>query len=171
MLSGSIGLKKITPKQLVRQWQRLPNKLDVNIWNFEIKAGKEAVSVFKQSFTLLRFNSSGEFPWRARKDKKTHAILNETGSLKESISWTHIGGKKGASGKTGARIYTDPNKFKNTKRHRGFCFAAVHNAKDGTYSYGRTGVRSIQRQYIGHSTVLKDRLIELADIIFEGFPK
>lgn len=169
MINSSGFAKKITPKQLSEQWLRLPNKLAVNIWNFEVRAGKEAVSVFKQSFTLLRFNSSGEFPWRERSDRKSHPILNETGSLKESISWKHLGG--GDSGGKGVRIYTDPGKFKNTKRHRGFCYAAIHNAKDGTYTYGNTGVRSIQRQYIGHSTVLKDKLKALSSIIFEGFPK
>lgn len=161
------GGKKITPKQLANQWRTLPNKFDVNVWNFEVKAGKAAVSVFKESFHLLRFNSSGEFGWRQRKDKKTHPILNETGSLRESIKWKHVGSK----GSGGTRIYTDPNGFKYTKRHTGFCYAAVHNAKDGTYTYGNTGARSVQRQFIGHSSVLKSKLEELSVIIFNGFPK
>ena len=161
-----IGAKNITPKQLIRKWSTLPNKFDVNIWNFEVKAGKAAVSIFKESFTLQRFNSSSEFVWRPRKKSYSHPILNETGSLQNSIKWQHMGKKA-----SGVRIYTDPNGFRNTKRHRGFCYAAIHNSPDGTYTYGKTGARSIQRRFIGHSTVLENKLKELSYIIFEGFPK
>lgn len=162
--------KTISSKQLINKWRTLPNKFEVNVWNFEVKAGKAAVSVFKESFNLQRFNSSSEFGWVSRRDKKTHPILNETGSLKDSIKWMHLG-EKGSDGAKGVRIYTDPNGFRNTKRHRGFCYAAIHNAKNGTYTYGNTGVRSIQRQYIGHSTVLKSKLKDLSVILFDGFPK
>lgn len=170
MANNTVGAKKITPKQLINQWRTLPNKLDVNVWNFEVKAGKAAAAIFKESFNLRRFNSSGEFGWRERKKSKPHPILDETGSLKGSIKWKHLG-TKGSRNAAGVRVYTDPNGFKHTKRHRGFCYAAVHNAKDGTYTYGKTGVRSIQRQYIGHSTVLKNKLKELSPILFDGFPK
>ena len=163
-------VKNITPKQLMAQWRTLPNKFDVNIWNFEVKAGKAATAIFKESFYLRRFNSSNQFGWKERRKSVPHPILNETGSLKNSIKWKHLGSKS-ARGASGVRVYTDPNGFKNTKRHRGFCYAAVHNAKDGTYTYGNTGVRSVQRQYIGHSTVLKNKLKELSPIIFDGFPK
>jgi hypothetical protein len=156
----------ITPKQLARQWKTLPNRFEVNLWNFEVKAGKAAASIFKQSFFLHRFNDSGEFGWRRRKDRKTHPILVETGSLRDSIKWKHTGQKA-----AGVRVYTDPNGFTNTKRHRGFCYAAVHNAPDGTYTYGKTGARSIQRQYIGHTSVLKDKLKVLSATIFNKFPK
>lgn len=169
MANKAVGAKNITPKQLINQWKTLPNKFEVNVWNFEVRAGKAAVSVFRESFNLQRFNSSNQFGWRERKDRKPHPILDETGSLKESIKWKHLGAKGSNAG--GTRIYTDPNGFKHTKRHRGFCYAAIHNAKDGTYMYGKTGVRSIQRQYIGHSTVLKSKLKELSVIIFDGFPK
>ncbi|MDR1090957.1 MAG: hypothetical protein LBL79_07760 [Prevotella sp.] len=170
MVNKMAGPKNLTPKQLMDQWRALPNKFDVNIWNFEVKAGKAAVSVFQESFYLRRFNSSGEFGWKERRKPRPYPILEETGSLKNSIKWKHLGTKCSKSA-AGARIYTDPNGFQNTKRHRGFCYAAVHNAPDGTYTYGRTGVRSIQRQYIGHSTVLKNKLKELSPIIFDGFPK
>lgn len=160
--------KNITPKQMIAQWKHLPHKFEVNVWNFEVKAGKEAVSIFKDSFDLQRFNSNGTLKWKKRRDNKPHPILKETESLKNSIKWRHSSGRDNPSG---VRIYTDPNAFKNTKRHRGFCYAAIHNAKDGTYKYGNTGVRSIQRQYIGHSTVLKNKLISLSELIFEGFPK
>jgi hypothetical protein len=158
----------ITPQQMVAQWRHLPHKFQVNCWNFEIKAGKEAVSVFKESFEMHRLNSFGSIPWRARRDSKPHPILKETSSLQNSIKWKH---RSDQSSPSGVRIFTDPNGFKNTKRHRGFCYAAVHNDKSGTHTYGKSGVRSIQRQYIGDSTVLKSKLMKLSAIIFEGFPK
>lgn len=160
--------KNISPKQMIAQWRHLPHKFEVNAWNFEVKAAKAAVSIFKESFDLQRFNSKGSFGWKNRRDTKTHPILKETESLKNSIKWRH---QSDRSSPSGIRIFTDPNGFKKTKRHRGFCYAAIHNAKDGTYTYGNTGVRSIQRQYIGHSSVLKEKLMSLSAIIFEGFPK
>jgi len=156
----------ITLQQLINQWKTVPNKFEVGVGNFEVRAAKAAVSVFKESFHLQRFNSPGNFGWKARRDGKSHPILIETGSLMRSIKWQHLG-QKG----TGVRVYTDPNAFMGTKRHKGFCFAAVHNAKDGTYTYGNTGVRSVQRQYIGHSTVLKDKLEEEMMLIFKRLLK
>jgi hypothetical protein len=158
----------ISPKQLAVQWRHLPNKLAVNCWNFEVKAGKAAVEIFKESFDLGRLNSTVSRPWRPRRDSKPHPILDETSSLRNSIKWRHQGSRSQTSG---VRIYTDPKGFKNSARHRGFCYAAIHNDPSGSHTYGNTGVRSIQRQYIGHSTVLKRKLESLSSIIFEGFPK
>lgn len=161
--------KPITPKQLAAQWRHLPHKFQVNLWNFEVQVGKAAVSIFKESFKLGRFNSSKSMPWRPRRDRKTHPILKETSSLKNSIKWKHLSAKASPSG---VRIYTDPNGFRNTKRHKGFCYAAVHNAPSGTHTYGSTGVRSVRRQYIGHSNVLRNKLKELTNtVLFAGFPK
>jgi hypothetical protein len=161
-----IEAKNISPRQLANKWRTLPSKFEVNVWNFEVRAGKAAVDIFKKSFDLQRFNSPGQFKWRGRRDAKSHPILDETGSLKSSIKWKHLDSKP-----SGVRIYTDPKSFGNTKRHRGFCFADVHNAPDGTYTYGNTGVRSVQRQYIGDSSLLGDKLKELSLVIFEGFHK
>jgi hypothetical protein len=167
-MAKKLNGKPISPQQMIAQWRHLPHKFQVNVWSFEIQAGRAAVSIFKESFDLKRLNSAGSMPWRPRRDKKTHPLLNETSSLKNSIKWKHISEKSNPSG---VRIYTDPNGFKHTKRHRGFCYAAVHNAKSGTYTYGRTGVASVQRQYIGHSSVLKNKLMQLSAVIFTGFPK
>ena len=160
--------KPLTPKQFMAQWRHLPHKFQVNLWNFEVKAGRAAVEVFKESFDLGRLNTSGSRMWRKRKDRKKHPILVETTSLKNSIKWKHSSNKRNPNGVT---IYTDPNGFKNTKRHRGFCYAAVHNAPSGTYTYGKSGAPSIRRQFIGHSSVLRDKLDELSILIFNGFPK
>ena len=79
----------------------------------------------------------------------------------------------GAGNKRGVSIYTDPFAFKHSKRQygRNFCYAAVHNDPSGSHTYGNTGVRSIQRQFIGYSTVLNDKLQSYSIRIFDGFPK
>lgn len=160
----------ITPKQLAQQWLRLPNKFEVNVFNFETLIGNAAKKVFKDSFYLRRFNSKSTFSWRARRDHKPHPILEETGNLKNSIVWQRV---SGTGGRRGVSVYTDPFAFKHSKRQygRNFCYAAVHNAPNGTYTYGNTGVRSIQRQFIGYSSVLNDKIKSYNIHIFDGFPK
>ena len=167
MLIGS-GIK-ISPQQVIAQWRTLPNKFSVNTWNFEIKVGKEAVGIFQESFYLGRFNSSGESQWKERKRSYKHPILQESGSLKRSIKYKHIG-TKGRAG-SGVSIYTDPSAFRGSFRHKGFCYAAVHNAPSGSYTYGATGARSIQRQFIGHPSKLQSAINNLSSIIFHGFPQ
>lgn len=160
----------ITPKQLMMQWAVLPNKFEVNVFNFETIMGDAAKHIFKQSFYLRRFNSASSFAWQPRRDKKRHQLLEETGNLKNSIVWKHF---KGTGNKRGVSIYTDPFAFKHSKRQygRNFCYAAVHNDPSGSHTYGNTGVRSIQRQFIGYSTVLNDKLQSYSIRIFDGFPK
>lgn len=160
--------KPLSPQQVVSQWKVMPNKLAVNIWNFEVKAGKAAQKIFKESFDLKRFNSSGSTPWpqRSKHSRSIHPLMVETGSLKRSIKWKHMGDK---SDPTGVTIYTDPNGFSHTKRHRGFCYAAVHNGPN-TFRKGR--VRNMpRRQFIGNSSVLEEELKNLSAMIFQGFPK
>ena len=79
--------KVITPRQLAQQWLRLPNKFEVNVFNFETLVGNAAKKIFRDSFNLRRFNSAGTFSWQSRRDHKPHPILEETGALKHSIVW------------------------------------------------------------------------------------
>ena len=162
-MANNVGGANITPKQLEIQWKTLPNKFDVNVWNFEIKAGKAAVGVFQESFHLARFNSASSLPWSPRKDRKKHPLLQETGSLKRSIKWKHSGQRGG--GKRGVSIYTDPNGFRHIKRNKGFCSAAIHNSPTGSFK------NSVQRQLMGYSTTLNRELEKLESILFNGFPK
>ena len=160
----------ITPQQMVAQWRHLPHKFQVNLWNFEVKAGKAAVNIFKESFDIKRFNDSGSSPWQPRsvKSKKTHPLMTETFSLKQSIKWKHMGARGMSSGVT---IYTDPNGFQHTARHRGFCYAAVHNSPS-SLGMRRGSVKNMpRRQFMGHSGVLKEELKKLSVVIFQGFPK
>ena len=159
------GGKSISPEQLFDQWKTLPNKFQVNINNFEVRAAKAAQEVFQTSFELGRLYTAGSTRWRPRQDRRSHPILKETGTLQRSISWKKLSGNE-----RGVKIFTDPTKFNTAKRHKGFCYAAIHNAPSGTYSYGNKGP-SVQRQFIGHSDVLKRHLQNLSSVIFEGFPK
>lgn len=80
--------KQITPKQMVAQWRNLSHKFQVNLWNFEVKAGKAATEIFQESFDLKRFNSRGAAPWAARSkhSKVKHPLMTETYSLKNQLS-------------------------------------------------------------------------------------
>lgn len=156
---------KISPKEFARQWRTASNRMAVVIWNLETELGKSAASIFKQSFYLGRMNTASATAWRDRTRPKPHAILNETGTLRDSITLI----RSRVNHTYTARVYTNPNKFKTSARHRGFCYAAVHNAPDGTYSYGKSGVPSVQRQFMGHSTLLNDRLNEFGKMVFDGF--
>jgi phage gpG-like protein len=157
--------KNITPAQLLFQWTILKYKFHVNMWDFEVEAGKAAEKVFKDSFTLGRFNSNGSTAWPPRKNPKaSHPILYETRTLQRSITnWPDRRKKQ-------IRIYTDPTRFGTAARHAGFCYAAVHNAPDGAGFRRGKAANIAQRQFIGHSTVLRDELKRLEPMLFAGFP-
>lgn len=86
--------KVITPRQLAQQWLRLPNKFEVNVFNFETLVGNAAKKIFRDSFYLRRFNSAGTFSWQSRRNHKPHPILEETGALKHSIIWERFHSNK-----------------------------------------------------------------------------
>lgn len=155
--------KNLTPKELMMQWKTVPSRFGVNVFNFRTQIGKAARKVFQDSFYLGRFNSAGEFAWKPRTRTYSHPILNETGTLRESIVWKHVG--------TTTKIYTDPSRFNTSARHRGFCYAAIHNDPDGRHTYGASMVPSVQRKFMGHSTVLRDLIRKYSKTIFDGFPQ
>ena len=170
-------LKNLYPQQMVSQWRILPHKFQLNLWNFDVQAGRAAQKIFQGSFSKKKFNDSGSIKWapRSAKSRYKHPLMVETGSLKNSIKWKLIG-QNGATvsffGQSkGVEIFTDPNGFGNAKRHKGFCYAAVHNAP---FSAGtRTGHMASmpRRHFMGHSDLLTKKLKELSKVIFKGFPK
>ena len=163
----NIGIE-LTPRQFATQWRNIPHKFQVNLWNFEVKAGKAVREDFHKSFEIKRFNDSGSLPWanRSKLSKAKHPLMVQTGSLRDSIKWKHTGERTNPSGLV---VYTDPDGFNHTARHQGFCYAAVHNGPD---KFRRGRVRNMpRRQFMGYSTVAEDSLMKLATIIFKGFPK
>lgn len=156
----------ITPKQLVAQWTHASHRFQVGVHNFEVKAGQAAVAVFQDSFAKKRMNTAGSSPWAPWQGnyRGGAGLLQEYGTLRDSI-------KVAAHVKHKITIFTDPKDFNNhVQRHKGFCYAAVHNNLNSLINKPRRGPKK-QRQFIGHSTVLKQELDKLSVHIFEGLPK
>lgn len=166
--AGGGGIS-ITPRQLITQWQHKPHMFQVNVWNFEVKAGKAAQDIFRKSFDMKRFNDDNSTAWKPRslQSRGSHPLMVQTSSLKNSIKWKHMNQR--GTGDGGVTIYTDPNGFMNTARHRGFCYAEIHNSPNSSVRRGR--IRNMpQRQFMGDSSVLDDELDKLSAMIFKGFP-
>lgn len=164
----------LTPQQWMAQWQPLPHRLDLNIWDFQVSVGREAVSIFQKSFDMKRFNSRGSLVWkhRPKRNKGGYTVggLIESRSLKNSIVYETETYNRS---KGRVKVYTDPSAFNGTYNHKGFCFAAVHNSADPSVRTGRVA-RMPQRQFMPtdkkDSTVMNDKLKELERIIFRTFP-
>lgn len=160
--------KTISPKQLAAQWRTLPNRFEVNVLNFEVLAGRAAVAVFRESFYLQRFNTSGAASWPARKDYRRHPLLRETNSLARSIVSTRFSMNR----TRGVMIYTSHFSFANSRRNKtGMCYAAIHNEGGKIAAPGSNASYIQQRQFMGHSSVLDSKLEEISIRIFDGFPK
>ena len=156
----------LTPERLMAQWTGATHKLQVNLHNFEVKAGKAAVAIFKQSFAMKRFNSHNARPWASWQGnyKGKGELMQEHGILKNSIKVKSIQNHA-------VTVFTDPNSFNNPlQRHPGFCYAAVHNNLRYLDTPPPRGPKR-ERQFIGHSTLLLDELHQLSLHIFDGFPK
>ena len=107
--------------------------------------------------------------WKSREDKKPHPLLNETGSLKESIVWRRA---SGTGNKRSVIVYTNPLAFKGEKRNkRGICYAAIHNEGGKIANPGSPASYIRQRQFIGYSTTVADKISSYSIRIFDGFPK
>ena len=169
---------KLTPKQLADKWRTLPSKFAVNVFNFETLIGAAAVDIFKWSFKLRKFNSTGQAPWPSRHDGRSHPLLYLNGDL-----YTSIKVKKNAP-KHQVTIYTDDSEFFNSptdphkwgarvnkNRDYVFVYASIHNM--GGRDSGATGNAAFikKRQFIGHSTVLDSKMNYYSNMIFSGFHK
>ena len=150
--------KVITPRQLAQQW-----------FNFETLVGNAAKKIFRDSFYLRRFNSAGTFSWQSRRNHKPHPILEETGALKHSIIWERFHSNKNR----GVKLFTDPDMFKFSNRQygRNFCYAAIHNEGGKIAKPGSPASYIRQRQFIGYSTTVADKISSYSIRIFDGFPK
>lgn len=147
--------------------------LDSNIWNFITGSeglAETAAETFRQSFDMKRFNTKGSTPWRPSKAERSgeHPTLLWTHTLQNSISVTS--GYRYGAGKYSIAVITDESKFGSAGSHPGFCYAAIHNAPDGSYTYGTWGGPSIQRQFMGHSSVIDEYIKQHSIDIFKGFP-
>ena len=157
----------ITIQKMRSDWANAATKLEVNAWNFTVRATQAAQEVFDKSFELGGFNTTPFVPWAPHSPRRRNPVMFETGLLRKSIKRNVE--QRGFSF-TGI-VFSDPSDFASAKRHPGFYYAKVHNAPDGTYTYGNSGIPSIQRKFIGNSTVLDKKLHQLAQTtFFEGLP-
>lgn len=156
---------KITPAQMAAQWANAGHKFAINVHNFEVKAGRAAVEVFQGSFDKQKLNSSDGKRWAKWQGKYIGggSLLREFGTLRNSI-------KVQGTRRHNITIWTDPAEFQKSRRHRGFCYAAVHNNLTSLTNKPLRGPKR-ERQFIGHSTVLNRELKELSVHIFDGLPK
>lgn len=148
--------------QIATQWRNAAHDFQVNVWNFEVEAARIAKAHFKESFAKKAFDGHG-WPRRSPNYHASHPLLRETGSLYRSIVSVHQRGK-------GAKVWTDPSKFGNTKRHRGFCFAAVHNEGLPFKAFGRKPMNMPKRQFIGNSKPLEAKIKRIIPMIFKHLP-
>ena len=175
--------KRITPEEMLVQWQLLRHMFDVGLWKFEVKAGQIAESGFKASFAEKRFydRNSSSWPFRKKTPVPFHPILNETGTLKNSAPGTlknsitfkapgmlQVGDRHR---KQTVKVFTDPKKFNTAARHPGFCYAAVHNSPSSKgFRWGRAAGIA-QRQFMGNSSIIEQQIRDMAKpTIFRGFP-
>ena len=186
---------KLTPQQFCAQWTNsrgystLPSKLESNILNFAISAGKYSKSCFEASFTNQSFYGSGN-PWAPRESrwgkKRTHPLLMETGHLLSKIEGEHsINQNKGkkANGERFKRNSASYTIFtleesqrlakRSSKKHIGY--AAIHNTDPKLHNFYTNGARKrkpVQRQFIGISPSIESYIhANFLPIIFEGFPQ
>lgn len=156
---------KLTPAQFVSQWMGADHKFQVNVHNFEVNAGKAAVETFKKSFDLKRFNGASGKSWPAWQGSYSGkgTLMDETGTLKNSIKVKSIRNHQ-------ITIFTDPADFQNgPARHKGFCYAAVHNNLNSISHKPPRGPKR-ERQFIGHSTELQQKLKKSSVHLFDGLP-
>lgn len=164
----------LTPAQFVAQWEPLEHVFGLNLWDFQVSVGQNAVDIFKKSFDMKRFNTRGSMVWRhsPKRNKGGYTVggLVESQSLKNSISYTTESFNR-TRGRV--KVFTDPNAFNGTFNHKGFCFAAVHNSDDPSVRTGRVA-NMPQRQFMPtekkDSSVMNDKLRELERMIFRTFP-
>ncbi len=125
---------------------------------FEVDMAKIAERRFKDSFLSQKFRTRGAEPWpklspytiknRRRFHTNPNKKLVDTGTLRNSIRALDGQGV----------VITDPKAFQNSRRHKGFCYAGVHNAGIINRYNPRTGSRIgviPQRQFMGHSSYLR----------------
>lgn len=135
-------IQDITFEDMLNQWKLAPSKFAVNYYKTKIEIGETYVREYKRSFDLRQIPGTSKY-WRNRKHEYSHPILQETGTLRNSISYQLFEGD-------GLQVYTDESMFPVGRRKSGSkSYAAFHNSPDGTYP------PNIQRQFIGDSPLIE----------------
>ena len=79
----------ITFQDMLNQWKIVPSKFASGLFKAKLKIGEEYVKEFKRSFDLKKApGDNGRFwPLRKNEHRYHHELMNETGDLKDSISY------------------------------------------------------------------------------------
>lgn len=146
--------RKITLREMMDHFKVLPNRFDLLAMNAKIDIGNIYVTHYKKSFEIKRFIGSGD-PWPERKRSYKHPMMQETGSLKNSISFELVPDY-------GVRIFTREDELnKNVKRGRKSSYAKFHNDPTGTWG------RNVQRKFIGDSTLIEKQVLLRLNKLFK----
>lgn len=169
------------------------NRLDMNITNFTTEIGMFSKRFFRMSFAYGGFYASGN-KWAARTSKwgkkNSHSIMNDTGTLKNSIdhdikvvsrqSGRKINGRTPFT-KMGATylISTKEETIINSDKKRGvnshaIGYAAIHNTDPRLTNFKvnqYSNKKPVQRQFIGFNERLNDYIMaKYVPMIFKGLP-
>ena len=185
---------KITLEQFGNQWAPGGNtrlvltKLEMQLFDFATKAGEISRDHFRSSFTQKGFAGSGN-KWPSRKSKwarrHRHPMMVDEGTLLASIKGQR--NKKGYGGIHGKRVSSisatyDISTNERTQAVRGKrgvnsnsngSYAAIHNTDPAKHNFTRnqyTSLKPEQRQFIGHSRSLDDKIAALIPEIFANIP-
>lgn len=158
----------ITLEQMIQQWVMAPYIFQLNANRAAVWLAKRARLYFSRSFVMHGYFGQPSRKWKKRKRKYAHPILVETGTLRDSLT-VRVPANYNPIVKR-ASVWTDPAKFRGNRRSGGRCYAAIHNAPSGTYTYGPGGPPTVQRQFMGHSTKFKEDIPKLKKILFRGIP-
>lgn len=150
-------MRQISFKELATSLPTKIHAFELRLYSFSMEAADIAVEGFKESFDKKQLNASSAPKWKPT--KRRNPILDETGSLKNSIS-------KRPTGRFSSEVFSDGAKLARGKNGRTFYYAAVHNAPSGTFTYGRSGVPSVQRQFVGDSDIVARRIERKLESIF-----
>ena len=147
--------------------------LKVQSLRFQVELAHEAENIFKMSFIRKKFYSYGAPMWKplsayTRSQRRKFGTnpnqpLRDTRTLMNSI--------RVKESREGVKVFTDPSKFGTARRHKGFCYAGVHN--DGIIGgYNpMNGTRTTvipKRQFMGHSSYIEREGWQLAYVnLFE----
>lgn len=164
-------MKPITPEVFALQWVDAHHLFSVALNDFEVRLGGEIVDVFQESFVIKKFNDSGAKPWHPWDTHGgTGTLMLETGTLRNSIK------VRPTMKAHDITVWTDPTAFGGAKRHKGFCYAAVHNnfdqlktkpARNGRFVHGPKHTR----QFMGDSSHIGEKINDLErKVLFKNMP-
>lgn len=185
---------KITLDQFCNQWapggspRVILGRFEMQLFDFTTRAGEISREHFRSSFAIKGFAGSGT-KWPSRKSKwarrHRHPMMNDEGTLLASIkghkgkmSYGGIHGKR-VSGLKAAYDISTHERTRAVKGKRGLnpnsngSYAAIHNTDPAKHNFTRnqyTSLKPEQRQFIGHSKALDDKIAALIPDIFAGIP-